>query len=139
MRVYVDSSALLKRGFTEPESDALEEALLHHVEAGDLLLSSSLAMIEVSRALRRELADQDPGLVTDLNDDIVSGVMERPITADVVSLARRIGPTTLRSLDAIHLATAILIDAAVLLTYDARLAAAGRASGIAVASPTGTP
>jgi PIN domain len=54
------------------------------------------------------------------------GVVERPIAADVVGLARRIGPHVLRSLDAIHLATAILVDADALITYDERLAAAAR-------------
>jgi hypothetical protein len=45
----------------------------------------------------------------------------------------------LRSLDAIHLATAVLIDADVLLTYDDRLAGATRANGMAVSSPTDAP
>ncbi len=55
--------------------------------------------------------------------------------ADVVSVARRIEPLVLRSLDAIHLATAVLIDADLVVTYDDRLADACRRNSLAVASP----
>jgi predicted nucleic acid-binding protein len=64
---------------------------------------------------------------------------ERPITADVVSLARRINPESLRSLDAIHLATAVLVDADLIVTYDGRLDAAARYNGLAVAKPSNNP
>lgn len=139
MRVYVDSSALLKRAFAEPESEALEEFLQHHVEADDPLVSSSLAWVEVSRALRRRLDEEDPEAINRAGEDAVSGIAERPITADVISTARRVGPEVLRSLDAIHLATAFLIDADLMLTYDDRLAHAARSSGMAVAHPAQGP
>lgn len=139
MRVYVDSSALLKRAFAEPESDALEAVLQRHVEAADALVSSSLAWVEVSRALRRRLDGEDPDVASEASEDAISGIAERPITPDVISLARRIGPNLLRSLDAIHLATAVLIDADVLLTYDDCLAEATRANGMAVSSPAEAP
>jgi predicted nucleic acid-binding protein len=139
VRVYVDSSALLKRAFAEAESDALEDVLQRHVEAADALVSSSLAWVEVSRALRRRLDGEDPDVASEASEDAISGIAERRITPDVISLARRIGPNLLRSLDAIHLATAVLIDADVLLTYDDRLAEATRANGMAVSSPTDAP
>lgn len=135
MRVYVDSSALLKRAFAEAESVPLEEVLQQHAEAADALVSSSLAWVEVSRALRRRLDGDDPDAVNEAGEDAVAGIAERPITADVISLARRVGPGMLRSLDAIHLATAILIDADILITYDDRLADATIASGMPVARP----
>ena len=56
----------------------------------------------------------------------------------VVSLARRIGPITLRSLDAIHLATATLIDADLVIAYDERLLLAAEELGFATASPGGS-
>lgn len=135
MRVYIDSSALIKRSVAEPESDAVEEALGRHVEDGDALVSSSLAWVEVSRALRGRLDAADRSVVSAAIEDALSGVAERPVAADVVSLARRVGPDVLRSLDAIHLATAIVIDADVVLTYDERLAAAARHNGLVVATP----
>ena len=52
MRIYVDSSALIKRVIDEPESDALDEALERHVAADDVLVASSLAWVEVTRAIR---------------------------------------------------------------------------------------
>lgn len=135
MRVYVDSSALLKRSVAEVESDAVEEVLGRHSANGDALVASSLARVEVSRALRRRLDGEGHDVVSEAIDDALSGMAERPIAADVVSLARRIGPTALRSLDAIHLATAILVDVDVLITFDERLAAAARHNGVIVSAP----
>jgi hypothetical protein len=54
----------------------------------------------------------------------------------VVSLARRIEPNVLRTLDAIHLATAVLLDVDAVLTYDERLALAARHNGLAVSAPS---
>jgi predicted nucleic acid-binding protein len=62
-------------------------------------------------------------------------VFEAPIDDPTVALARRIGPGVLRSLDAIHLATAVLADADLLLTYDTRLISIARDMGIDTASP----
>lgn len=138
MRIYVDSSALIKRAFLEAESDALEVTLRGHVEQNDALLSSSLSWIEVSRALKRGVTREHQETVAAAVDDSLSGVAERPITPDVVSLARRIGPARLRSLDAIHLATAVLLDADALITYDDRLAAAARHADLTVISPSGS-
>ena len=135
MKVYVDSSALIKRAVAERESEVVEEALEQHVEAQDALVSSTLAWIEISRALRARLDGEDHDVVTEAIDDALSGIAERPITADVVSLARRIEPNVLRSLDAIHLATAVLLDGDTVLTYDDRLAEAARHNGLAVAAP----
>jgi predicted nucleic acid-binding protein len=133
--VYVDSSAVLKRSVVEAESDAVEEVLGHHIDDGDPLVSSSLAWIEVSRALRSRLDGEDHDVINEAIEDALSGIAERPIAADVVSLARRIGPNVLRSLGAIHLATAILVDADVVITYDDRLAAAARHNDVTVSAP----
>jgi len=52
VRIYLDSSALLKRAVVEPESSQLVETIDRHETGGDLLASSTLAWIEVTRALR---------------------------------------------------------------------------------------
>jgi predicted nucleic acid-binding protein len=132
MRVYVHSSALLKRVVAEDESAALLNFLDAHYQQDDLLTSSSLAWIEVSRELSRA---RSPIAANDLIDEAMSGIDERPMTPDVISVARRLEPPILRSLDAIHLTTAILIDADVVVTYDDRLADACRRNSLAVASP----
>ena len=136
MKVYVDSSALIKRAMAEAESETLEQVLERHVEAADALVSSTLAWIEISRALRARLDGEGQDVVTEALDDALAGVAERAITPDVVSLARRIEPNVLRSLDAIHLATAVLLDVDAVLTYDERLAMAARHNGLAVSAPS---
>jgi uncharacterized protein len=133
VRIYVDSSALIKRAIEEPESDALDETLEAHVADDDVLVASSLAWVEVTRAIRAVAQPEND--INDLIESALSGVAERPIAADVVSLARRISPESLRILDAIHLATAVLLDADLIVTYGNRLEAAARYNGLAVAKP----
>ncbi len=133
MRVYVDSSALIKRVISEHESSDLVDYLDEHHEQGDLLAASSLAWVEVSRAVLARA--KSPSAAGALIEDAMSGVDDRPMSNDVVSLARRIEPLIPRSLDAIHLASAVLIDADVVVTYDDRLADACRRNALAVESP----
>lgn len=133
MRVYFDSSALIKRVIAEEESGDLVDFLDTRHAEGDLLVSSSLAWVEVSRAVLARV--KSPTGAGDLIDAAMSGVDERPLTSDVVSVARRIEPLVLRSVDAIHLATAVLIDVDLVVTYDDRLADACRRNSLAVELP----
>lgn len=136
MRIYADSSALIKRAVQEAESEALEAALEQGVTDDAALVASSLAWVEVSRALRTlsggDIHDKD---IAEAVEVALSGVAERPLTEDVISLARRVAPPALRTLDAIHLATAILLDADIVLTYDDRLTDACRHNGLATTAP----
>ena len=137
MRVYVDSSALIKRSVEEAESDELETALDRYLADDAVLLSSSLAWIEVSRALRTRIengswSDDD---INEALDIALSGVAERLLTGDVVGLARRVAPPRLRTLDAIHLATAIILDVDLVVAYDARLVDACRHNGLVTSMP----
>lgn len=134
--VYVDSSALLKRVLSEPQSEAVADALQSHAEKRDLLTASSLAWVEVARSLRRagELA---PG--RDLRTAFVgavSGIAELPLDDEVLTSARSVGGHLLRTLDAIHLASALIGGAEIVMTFDDRLAAAAAAMGLEVAAPT---
>lgn len=131
MNIYVDTSTLLKRVVDEPGADRAR-ARLREMAASDLLVTSSLAGVEVSRALRRLAARTGTGVRHAAIEVALSGVAERAMTADVVSLAKRLGPDTLRSLDAIHLATAVLLDAGLLLTHDGRLHQAAGSWGLPV-------
>ena len=129
--LYVDTSALLKRVVIESESDAVRALLLTRVTGGDLLVASSLAWLEVWRALRRA------GL-TDIEmvaEAALSGIAEFPLDDVVLLRARRVGQDQLRSLDAIHLAAAIAVGADSLLTYDVRLASSAAAVGLNVLAP----
>ena len=136
MRVYVDSSALLKRVFAECESPALVSALRDYQRADTAVVTSSLAWVEVSRAVRSYANTESDVEIDDLVDVSLSGVLEKPITSEVIALARRLSPPALRGLDAIHLATALLLDADVILAYDVRLVEAATEHKIRTLSPT---
>lgn len=133
----MDSSALLKRCLDEPESADLEDALEAYVGDSAALVTSSLTKVEMSRAIHR--AAEDLKIPRHVANEIVevamSGVGEKPIGSEVRALARHIGPATLRSLDSIHLATAVLLESDLVITYDARLISACGLNGLAVASP----
>ncbi len=137
MRIYADSSALIKRAVAEAESDALEATFDEHVAGDAAIVASSLAWVEVSRALRTLAGRGIHGdeHIAEAIDVALSGVAERPLTDDVISLARRVAPPVLRTLDAIHLATAILLDVDLVLTYDDRLTDACRHNGLATSAP----
>lgn len=135
MRVYLDPSALLKRVIDEPGSQRLRAALRDHVDRRDLLVSSQLAAIEVSRALRNRF-DLSYAQAAGLVDDAMSGIAEYPIEDNVLIVGRRLDPNRLRSLEAIHLASAILLDVDLLITYDDRMANAGHQNGLRCTAPS---
>lgn len=137
MRVYFDSSALIKRSVQEAESDAVEAAFDRYVAEDAVIISSSLAWVEVSRALRTRLDGGSYGgdEIQDAVEGALAGVAERLITGDVIGLARRVAPPLLRILDAIHLATAIVLDVDEVVAYDDRLIDACRSNGLTTAVP----
>lgn len=130
--IYLDSSAVLKRVIVEGESAQLAVLLRERSNAGDLLTASSLTWLEVWRALRR-------ASVIDVHSTAraaLSGVAEFPLSDAVLTRARHIGPEQLRSLDAVHLASAVAVSADAIVTYDERLAAAANSLGIEVRAPS---
>ncbi len=103
--------------------------------ADQSLVSSALIEVELPRALRRS----SPGVL-----DAVAGVLARlcrvDINAAVRATAAAYADPMLRSLDAIHLATADVLFASdkkitAFVTYDKRLAAAAVALGLPVTAP----
>jgi predicted nucleic acid-binding protein len=66
---------------------------------------------------------------------ILDGVTLTPLTRDQFREAGLYPQTGLRSLDALHLAGALGVDASALVTYDVRLAEAARAHGMQVVAP----
>lgn len=129
--VYVDTSALLKRVVPEAGSREVIADLERRVAQGDLLSASSLAWLETWRALRRRSAPDLDALF----GRAVSGIAEFPMDQAVLRAARSVGNDSLRSLDAIHLVSAMMVGADSIMTFDTRLAEAGRASGMAVLQP----
>lgn len=135
MRVYLDSSAILKRVLTELESQACREALEGFARDGDELVSSNLAWIEVSRTIRKRLEEESPRRVIDLIETAMTGIYQFAITDQVIDIAQRLGPVTLRSLDAIHLASATLLGVDLICGYDQRLLVAAEEYGFRTLSP----
>lgn len=124
--LYVDSSAALKRIFREAETGLVGSTLRSRVDAGALVAASTLTWVEVARSVRRARPADAEAQV----DVAMSGIAELPLDETVLTRARRIGPPTLRSLDAIHLAAALVLGATEMLTFDVRLASAARSVGV---------
>jgi predicted nucleic acid-binding protein len=126
--VYLDTSAAAKLLVQEQESDALAD-YLDGLEAQEDLASSALLETELRRVAVRE----------DLLQASVSEVLARVgLVEPGRSLFYEAGLLpggTLRSLDALHLATALRLDAAVVVAYDVRLLTSARELGLDVVSP----
>jgi uncharacterized protein len=127
--VYLDASALVKLLVSEPGSDALR-AFLADVRSR---VTSRIAAVEVSRAVARR-----PGLERVAVDALLGSVSFRELDSGVARIAASVRPVALRSLDAIHLASALTLLPALdaFVTYDDRLGDAARAQGLRVESPT---
>lgn len=126
MKLYVDTSAAAKLLVAEVESRALAAYL---DESADDPVSSALLETELRRmAVRLDLSQSS---VTDLVERIELVEPGRSIFSEAGLLPGK----HLRSLDALHLATALRIDAVAILSYDARLSAAAHAFGLEVVAP----
>jgi predicted nucleic acid-binding protein len=126
--VYADSSALVKLVIDEPESPALER----HLAGTRMLATSRIALVEVARATR--LANPAPEVADDTSL-LLASCMLVDVTDDLLRFSARLSAGSVRTLDAIHLASALRIEADELVGYDRRLATAAAARGLSVASP----
>lgn len=129
MAVYVNTSALVKLVVSEAETDALLAWL--EQSAGDPV-SSDLARTELLRATRRAAPDR---LLR--AREVLESLTLLGVTAQMFEVAARLDPLDLRTLDAVHLATALDLgdDLETVITYDQRLIAAAAANGIPTAAP----
>jgi hypothetical protein len=129
MAVYVDTSALVKLVVAEPETQALRAWLAEHEP---LAVANDLARVELLRTVSRAA----PQLTIQARAVLDAMVLTR-LTVAVLEEAGRLQPATLRTLAAIHLASALELgdDLEALLTYDERLAQAATLLGITVHSP----
>jgi hypothetical protein len=125
---YVDSSAIVKLVVREPESAALARFL----RARRPLVSSALARVEVERACIPAGAEACVRA-----RDVVARFELVRINERVLAAAASLLPAEIRSLDAIHLATASIFGASLrgVVTYDERMASAARALGWKVFAP----
>ncbi len=128
MTVYLDSSALVKLLVREKETTAIRA----YVAARPSWASSILASVEVMRAVQRRAPDRLAEM-----EDALSGMTVIACDRRIALAAGRVPPPSLRSLDAIHLASALELgsDLEAVVTYDDRLADAARALGLPVVAP----
>lgn len=129
MAHYLDTSALVKLVVAESES----RALIDWIAADDAaMVTSDLTRTELLRAVRRAAPDRAVAARVVLE----SLTLSTPSTA-TFEAAALLDPVILRSLDAVHLATALELgdDLDGLVTYDDRMAEAARAYGIRVLAP----
>lgn len=126
---YLDSSALVKLAVREPESAALRRYLRRKRP----LITSALARTEVARALLPLGPD-----AAIRGDDVLRRLDVIRLNDRILRAAGALLPLELRSLDAIHLATAIEIgaDLSRVCTYDDRMAAAAADLGLTVVAPS---
>lgn len=129
--IYLDTAALVKLVRREVESYALVDWIAG--QRDELLVSSALAEVELPRALRRT----EPDLLS-----AVPGVLGRIAIYEIDELVRTTAAAyddpAIRSLDAIHLATADAVlgdDLTAFVTYDRRLLAAAEDLGLTVTAP----
>lgn len=124
---YLDTSAALKLILYEAESEALIGAI---TAVGPTLAASFLLETELRRAVHR---------VPALSQQLITSILDRvdlyEVSPAIIRQAGLLPGEHLRSLDALHLATAIAIGADEVLTYDRRLAEAAGAVGMAVSAP----
>ena len=129
MAFYVDSSAILKLTFTEPESVQLREWL---TQDQPMLVCSDLVRTETIRAVRRTFPDHVDRALTTL------GLLNLlRVTPTAFRRASDLGPESLRSLDALHLACALELGEELegMITYDSRLTVACTRHGVPVVAP----
>jgi predicted nucleic acid-binding protein len=126
---YVDTSALAKLVVTEAETAALQawfrDSDRHPVSCG-------LARTELLRLVRRAVPDR---LVR--AREVLDSITLVDVTTAMFEHAGLLDAPTLRTLDAVHLAAALVLgdELDAIVTYDDRLAQAALANGIAVISP----
>jgi predicted nucleic acid-binding protein len=129
--LYLDASAIVKLVRNEPETPALVEALRADTE----VLSSALPWTEVVRAARRARVR------TTRATAVLDAIAAVPIDDGILRDAAELAPARLRTLDAIHLATARSLgeDIDAVITYDERMIEAAASLTLAVRSPVVEP
>ena len=129
--IYLDTSALVKLVRHEPESQSLGDWL--DSRAPTPWVSSALIEVELPRAIRRT----EPALLPDVAS-VIAQVSRYEIDAVVRAAAASYPEPGLRSLDAVHLATARAVFGSRLtafVCYDARLAEAASTIGLTCHTP----
>lgn len=127
--LYVDASAVVKLVIDELETPALRE----RVAEARQLFTNRIAVVEVGRAVQRQSEIDASKQVS----SVLNGFAMIELDVAIAESAATLEPRGLRSLDAIHLASALALgeELEAFVTYDARLGEAAHAAGLNVATP----
>jgi predicted nucleic acid-binding protein len=135
--LYLDTSALMKLIVDEDETPALRDELRRWGDGR--FVTSALTGIELPRAVRRAAPAPEGNDALRAAAALLETVILVPISSEVITRAASLEPTTLRSLDAIHLASAMVAMPRrippVICGYDDRLQDAAREHGLLAVSP----
>lgn len=128
--IYLDTSAMVKLVVAEPESPALIAWLNSHLD--EHLATSAIGHIELLRAAGRAGA-----AATAAARDLASTVDSLVLSETISAVAASIPPAELRTLDAVHLATALTHrhSLTALCAYDRRLLDGAESHGLTTVSP----
>ena len=127
MSWYIDSSAILKLIFTEKETAELDKVM------SNKMVTSTLTRVEVKRAVGRINAEK---LV--VANEVLEQIQFTELDSQTLQLAEAFTPDiTLRTLDAIHVASVLRITDAVkgIITYDKQMVTSAKNMGLKVLSP----
>lgn len=127
--LYLDSSAIVKLVASEPESASITARIEEATT-----VSSEIARVEVLRAIRRSGGKRE---MLERGREVIRRVGLLRVDGRVLDLAAEVEPADLRTLDAIHLASALVLGETLgaFVTYDRRLVAAAEQAGLGVQSP----
>ncbi len=129
MIVALDTSSVGKLLLDEDESDALRRHLADRSGTSDTFCISSLVVAELRRlAIRLDIP-------LDRVHAVAQAFTTVRLTEAVLQLAGHLPYRHLRTLDSIHIASALTVEAGALITYDARQADAARLEGLRVDDP----
>lgn len=117
----------------EPESDALRAFL----DRAGRTTSSELLTAELTRAVRRRAATAgwDESVLLEASTGLLLGMEMLTIDHETLALAAYLDPVQVRTLDALHVASALQLPPAVFVSYDRRQLEAARRAGLETASP----
>lgn len=132
MAWYLDTSAFLKLAVQEQHSRRMRDWATAQEADGRLLWSCDLLRTEACRAARRVSA-----AALDAVQDRLERIALVSVTTVVFERAAQLGPPSLRTLDALHLAAALRLgeDLEGVVTYDVRLAQAAATLGLRTLAP----
>ncbi len=126
--IYFDTSALVKLIRAEAETPSFQQFLLDN--SHEMYATSAIGIIEIHRAAMRIGAPAQMRAF-----EVAEAFGTLALTPGILARAAAAEPSSLRTLDAIHISTALLTEASLLVTYDHRMVESARLYKLRVISP----